>query len=32
VEDLGVDGNITLEWIFGKKSVGNCGLDSSGKG
>jgi hypothetical protein len=29
-EDLGVDGKIISEWIFG--SVGRCGLDLSGSG
>jgi hypothetical protein len=28
--DVGVDGNIILEWIVGK--VESCGLDSSGSG
>jgi len=30
-EDLGVDGKIILEWIWGNK-VGGCGLDECGSG
>ena len=30
VEDLGVDGKITKEWILQEKTAAVCGLDSSG--
>jgi hypothetical protein len=31
LEDVDVDGNITLEWIL-ENMVGRCGLDASGSG
>jgi hypothetical protein len=30
-QDLGVNGNILLDWIL-EKRVGGCGLDASGSG